>query len=122
MAARDRSRQEIQLAQGRARDRRGLQGRRDLDWDNRTAMSKIAIIGAGYVGLTTAACLADLGNEVGVVDIDEAKIRQLRRHRLPFFEPGLQEVVEHNARAGRLRFTTSYNDAVPGAEFAFIAV
>ena len=85
-------------------------------------MSKLAIIGAGYVGLTTAACLADLGNEVAVVDIDESKVRQLRRHRLHFYEPGLQEVVERNARAGRLMFTTAYADAVPGAEFAFIAV
>lgn len=85
-------------------------------------MSKVAIIGAGYVGLTTAACLADLGNEVAVVDIDESKVRQLRRHRVPFYEPGLQELVERNARAGRLYFTTSYADAVPGAEFAFIAV
>ncbi len=85
-------------------------------------MSRVAVIGAGYVGLTTAACLADLGNEVVVVDIDEAKIAQLRRHRLHFFEPGLQEVVERNARAGRLRFSTSYADAVPGAAFAFIAV
>jgi UDPglucose 6-dehydrogenase len=85
-------------------------------------LSKLAIIGAGYVGLTTAACLADLGNDVAVVDIDESKVRQLRRHRLHFYEPGLQELVERNARAGRLAFTTSYADAVPGAEFAFIAV
>jgi UDPglucose 6-dehydrogenase len=85
-------------------------------------LSKLAIIGAGYVGLTTAACLADLGNDVAVVDIDEPKVRQLRRHRLHFYEPGLQELVERNARAGRLAFTTSYADAVPGAEFAFIAV
>jgi UDPglucose 6-dehydrogenase len=85
-------------------------------------LSRVAVVGAGYVGLTTAACLADLGNEVGVVDIDQEKVRALRRHRLPFYEPGLQEVVERNARAGRLRFTTSYSEAIPGAEFAFIAV
>jgi len=85
-------------------------------------LSRVAVIGAGYVGLTTAACLADLGNEVTVVDIDQAKIAQLRHHRLHFYEPGLQEVVERNARAGRLQFTTAYADAVPGAEFAFIAV
>jgi UDPglucose 6-dehydrogenase len=72
--------------------------------------------------LTTAACLADLGNDVSVVDIDQEKVRALRRHRIPFFEPGLQEVVERNARAGRLRFTTAYSEAIPGAEFAFIAV
>ena len=80
------------------------------------------MVGAGYVGLTTAACLADLGNDVSVVDIDQEKVRALRRHRIPFFEPGLQEVVERNARAGRLRFTTVYSEAIPGAEFAFIAV
>jgi UDPglucose 6-dehydrogenase len=80
------------------------------------------VVGAGYVGLTTAACLADLGNEVCVVDIDADKIRLLRRHRLHFYEPGLQEVVERNARAGRLQFTTSYAEAIPGAEVAFIAV
>jgi len=85
-------------------------------------LSKLAIVGAGYVGLTTAACLADLGNDVAVVDIDESKVRQLRRHRLHFYEPGLQELVERNARAGRLAFTTTYADALPGAEFAFIAV
>jgi len=80
------------------------------------------VVGAGYVGLTTAACLADLGNDVSVVDIDHEKVRALRRHRIPFYEPGLREVVERNARAGRLRFTTSYSEAIPGAEFAFIAV
>jgi UDPglucose 6-dehydrogenase len=82
----------------------------------------VAVVGAGYVGLTTAACLADLGNEICVVDIDQEKVRALRRHRLHFYEPGLQEVVERNARAGRLQFTTAYAEAIPGAEFAFIAV
>ena len=85
-------------------------------------MSKVAIVGAGYVGLTTAACLSDLGNIVVVVDIDQAKIKQLRRHRIHFFEPGLQEVVERNTKAGRLTFTTSYGEAIPGAEYAFLAV
>ena len=85
-------------------------------------MSKVAVIGAGYVGLTTAACLSDLGNDVAVVDIDQAKVAQLKRHQVPFYEPGLRELVERNARAGRLTFTTSYAEAVPGAEFAIIAV
>jgi UDPglucose 6-dehydrogenase len=85
-------------------------------------MSRVAVIGAGYVGLTTAACLADLGNDVTVVDVDEGKVRRLRRNEVPFYEPGIRELVERNARAGRLRFTTSYVDAVPGAEYAFIAV
>lgn len=82
----------------------------------------MAVIGAGYVGLTTAACLADLGNDVVVVDINREKIAQLKAHRIPFYEPGLKELVERNARAGRLAFTTAYEDAIPGAEYAIIAV
>src|SRR5207248_11099836 len=85
-------------------------------------MSKVAVIGAGYVGLTTAACLADLGNQVTVVDIDQEKIALLRHNQMPFYEPGMRELVERNAKAGRLAFTTSYADAVPGAEYAIIAV
>ena len=85
-------------------------------------MSRVAIVGAGYVGLTTAACLADLGNQVVVVDIDPDKVRSLRRHKVHFYEPGLQEVVERNARGGRLSFTTAFEEAIPGAEYAFLAV
>jgi UDPglucose 6-dehydrogenase len=85
-------------------------------------LSRLAIVGAGYVGLTTAACFADLGNDVVVLDIDEDRVRQLRRHRLPFYEPGLHELVERNARAGRLQFTVSYPSAIDGAEYAFLAV
>ena len=85
-------------------------------------MSKVAVIGAGYVGLTTAACLADLGNAVMVVDVNREKIAQLKNHRVPFYEPGLSELVERNIKAGRLKFTTEYDDAVPGAEYAIIAV
>jgi UDPglucose 6-dehydrogenase len=85
-------------------------------------LSRVAVIGAGYVGLTTAACLADLGNDVVVVDINGAKVEQLKRHHVPFYEPGLSELVERNASAGRLTFTTSYDEAVPGAEYAIIAV
>src|ERR1700694_5989332 len=90
--------------------------------DNPPDLSKIAVIGAGYVGLTSAACLADLGNDVMVVDINREKIAQLKAHRVPFFEPGLSELVERNTNAGRLKFTTAYEDAVPGAEYAIIAV
>jgi UDPglucose 6-dehydrogenase len=85
-------------------------------------LSRVAVIGAGYVGLTTAACLADLGNEVMVVDINSEKIELLLRNEVPFFEPGLSELVERNRNAGRLGFTTSYSEAVPGAEYAIIAV
>ena len=85
-------------------------------------MSRVAVIGAGYGGLTTAACLADLGNDVMVVDINADKIALLKDHKVPFYEPGLSDLVERNAKAGRLGFTTSYEDAVPGAEYAIIAV
>ena len=85
-------------------------------------MSRVAVIGAGYVGLTTAACLADLGNEVIVVDVNREKIDLLNKHTVPFYEPGLTELVKRNAESRRLRFTTSYADAIPGAEYAIIAV
>src|SRR5438876_9096636 len=85
-------------------------------------MSKVAVIGAGYVGLTTAACLADLGNDVTVVDVDREKVEQLTRNQMPFYEPGMAELVKRNAESKRLRFTTSYADAIPGAEYAIIAV
>src|SRR5437870_1367801 len=85
-------------------------------------MSKVAVIGAGYVGLTTAACLADLGNDVTVVDVDRKKVEQLTRNQMPFYEPGMTELVKRNAESKRLRFTTSYADAIPGAEYAIIAV
>jgi len=85
-------------------------------------MSKVAVIGAGYVGLTTAACLADLGNDVVVVDVNREKIEGLQKHHVPFYEPGMTELVKRNAESKRLRFTTSYGDAIPGAEYAIIAV
>ena len=85
-------------------------------------MKKIAVIGVGYVGLVTAAGFADLGNQVVALDIDEDRIAGLKRGQLPIYEPGLEEMVERNASAGRLEFTTSYPDAIHGADFVFIAV
>jgi UDPglucose 6-dehydrogenase len=85
-------------------------------------LSRVAVIGAGYVGLTTAACLADLGNDVIVVDTNRDKVAQLLRNHVPFYEPGLSELVARNIKAKRLTFTTSYQEAVPGAEYAIIAV
>ncbi len=85
-------------------------------------MRKIAVIGMGYVGLVTAAGFADLGNRVVGVDIDENKIEKLRRGEMPFYEPGLEEMVCRNMDMGRLSFTTSYAEALDGAEFVFIAV
>src|SRR5215469_4762065 len=85
-------------------------------------MKKICVVGTGYVGLVTGACFADLGNQVVCLDIVAEKIEQLRAGVLPIYEPGLDSLVERNARAGRLSFTTSYADAVSGAHFIFIAV
>jgi UDPglucose 6-dehydrogenase len=85
-------------------------------------MKQICVVGVGYVGLVTAACFADLGNRVIALDIDEEKINGLKKGRLPIYEPGLRELVEHNVVAQRLSFTTSYPDALQGTEFAFIAV
>jgi len=85
-------------------------------------MKQICVIGVGYVGLVTAACFADLGNRVIALDINEERIAGLKRGILPIYEPGLKEVVDYNARAGRLSFTTSYSEALAGTEFVFIAV
>src|SRR6185369_12086687 len=83
---------------------------------------KIAIIGTGYVGLVTGTCLADSGNDVTCVDIDQAKIERLERGEIPIYEPGLSELVLRNAAAGRLKFTTNTADAVRNARLVFIAV
>jgi UDPglucose 6-dehydrogenase len=85
-------------------------------------VSSIAVIGTGYVGLTTAACLADLGHDVVGLDIDHAKIASLRKGKAPIYEPGLEEVIGRAAKAGRLRFATDYAEAIPESEFVFLAV
>jgi UDPglucose 6-dehydrogenase len=85
-------------------------------------MRNIAVIGVGYVGLVTGTCFADLGNKVCCLDVDEAKIKTLQAGGIPIYEPGLEEMVRRNISAGRLAFTTSYPEALGGAEFVFIAV
>lgn len=85
-------------------------------------MKNICVIGAGYVGLVTGSCFADLGNRVVILDIDTTKIAMLNRGEVPIFEPGLAELIARNVRAGRLSFTTSYPDALKDAEFVFVAV
>jgi UDPglucose 6-dehydrogenase len=85
-------------------------------------MKSIAVIGAGYVGMVTSACFSDLGNKVTVVDINEQRIENLKKGVMPIYEPGLAELVARNIEAGRLSFTISYEEALEGAEFVFIAV
>jgi len=85
-------------------------------------MSAIAVVGTGYVGLTSAACFAELGHDVTGVDIDEAKVAILKEGRPTIYEPGLQEMMSHGIKAGRLRFTTNYDEAIPDADFVFLAV
>jgi UDPglucose 6-dehydrogenase len=85
-------------------------------------VSNICVIGTGYVGLPSAACFADLGNDVICLDIDEKRIERLKQGEMPLYEPGLEEIVRRNYAAGRLRFTTSYSESIPNADFIFIAV
>jgi UDPglucose 6-dehydrogenase len=82
----------------------------------------IAMIGTGYVGLVSGACLSEFGHDVICVDKETAKIDALKAGRIPIFEPGLDEVVAANVKAGRLSFTTNLAEAVKGADAVFIAV
>lgn len=82
----------------------------------------VAVIGTGYVGLVSGACLAELGHRVTCVDVDSAKIEKLRQGVMPIYEPGLEELVRRSVANGRLSFTTEYEKAVPEAEFVSIAV
>ncbi len=85
-------------------------------------MKQICVVGVGYVGLITAAGFADLGNRVIALDISEEKIKGLKNGEMPIYEPGLEELVERNVKAGRLSFTTSYTEGLEGTEYVFIAV
>jgi UDPglucose 6-dehydrogenase len=83
---------------------------------------KVSIIGTGYVGLVTGACLADMGNHVLCLDIDERKIARLRRGEIPIYEPGLESIVKANAANGRLAFTTDPAEAARFGRIQMIAV
>src|SRR5262245_47836200 len=83
---------------------------------------KITIFGSGYVGLVTGACLAEMGNHVVGYDVDKTKIQTLQSGGIPIHEPGLDELVHRNAKAGRLQFTTDVDLAVGHGTLQFIAV
>lgn len=83
---------------------------------------KISVIGTGYVGLVTGTCLAEVGNDVLCLDLDESKIRILKEGGIPIHEPGLLEMVQRNVAAGRLHFTTSVEESVAFGQVQFIAV
>ncbi len=83
---------------------------------------KIAVVGTGYVGLVTGTCFANSGNDVTCIDINEEKIEMLQRGEVPIYEPGLEELVERNASAGRLHFTTDLPAAVKPAKLVYLAV
>jgi len=82
----------------------------------------IAIIGSGYVGLVTGACLAELGNGVVCVDNDHKKVLALKKGIIPIYEPGLAELIEVNVKKKRLKFSDSIKEAVKHCEIIFIAV
>src|SRR5512134_3303500 len=83
---------------------------------------KVTVVGSGYVGLVTGACLAEMGNHVVCLDVDEKKIALLQSGGAPIHEPGLDQMVQRNAAAGRLQFTTDQDAAVQHGTIIFIAV
>jgi len=85
-------------------------------------MRNICVIGVGYVGLVTGACLADLGNRVACLSRNKAKSDNLKKGIMPIYEPGLEEIVRRNYASGRLDFTISYDEALQDVDFVFIAV
>lgn len=83
---------------------------------------KIAVVGTGYVGLVTGTCLAETGNTVICVDIDENKVNKMKNGQIPIYEPGLEVLFERNIEQGRLTFTTNLKDAVDDAALIFLAL
>jgi UDPglucose 6-dehydrogenase len=83
---------------------------------------KITVVGTGYVGLVSGACLADMGNDVMCLDVDAAKIALLRQGGIPIYEPGLEDLVRRNVQAGRLHFTDDVAQSVAFGDVQFIAV
>ena len=85
-------------------------------------MNKIAVVGTGYVGLVTGTCFAETGNHVTCIDIDEAKVNQMKNGEVPIYEPNLETYFERNIAAGRLKFTTSLEEGIRDAEIIFLAL
>jgi len=85
-------------------------------------MYNICVAGSGYVGLVTGACLADFGNRVRCVDVDERKIASLKKSKVPFYEPGLEEIVKRNIEKGRLTFSTEVVEGIEKSIVVFCAV
>jgi len=83
---------------------------------------KIAVVGTGYVGLVTGTCLAETGNEVICVDIDQQKVKDLKNGVIPIYEPYLDNLFQRNIKQNRLSFTTKLNEAVKDAKLIFLAL
>src|SRR5215470_2616091 len=112
------------LGRARPRARRCLAARclAVLGEGRRSTGMRIAMIGAGYVGLVSGACIADFGHQVTCVDKDSKKISALNAGDVPIYEPGLEDIIRSNVRQGRLSFTTALSDALDGVQAVFIAV
>ena len=82
----------------------------------------IAVVGTGYVGLVTGTCLAETGNHVICVDIDEAKVAAMKAGKVPIYEPNLDTLFDRNIAGGRLSFTTNLKEAVDHADIVFLAL
>ena len=82
----------------------------------------ITIFGTGYVGLVTGTCFAEMGNFVTCVDIDQTKIKNLNKGKIPIYEPGLQELINRNTAENRLNFTISSSEGISNANIYFITV
>src|SRR5580700_10435804 len=83
---------------------------------------KIAVIGTGYVGLVTGTCIAEAGNDVTCVDIDEAKVKRMIDGKIPIYEPGLEPIFLRNIREARLKFTSDLEKGIESAEVIFLAL
>lgn len=83
---------------------------------------KIAVVGTGYVGLVTGTCLAEMGNEVACIDIDQAKVEAMKKGSIPIYEPGLEAIFERNIGNKRLTFTTNLAEGIEGAQCIFLAL